>query len=333
MTQMTSNPVPARQSWLERDGLLNFIAQPLEHARYEDPGETAEREMSEADRQSVLEARRRDHARVYWLGYPRLDQFAAQLEMHVSINAQSRGAGRMLAADGPAGGGKTHLVLFGARQLARRLLATSNPPQTPVIYVNVPSEPTPRQISAEVAGFLGSEVRGLRNESEITNHLVAVLPQHGTRVIIFDEADRLERHRSRGRPSDHLKHLADKLDQVTLVFVGKDLRTNPLFAGVDALQLYRRTTFFSVAPIDYVKERDLWTSLISLLEENLRLRQHPSGSLSTQSQRLHVESGGLFGLVAASIRFAAAEAIISRKERVDIDDVLRYMPAPGPPRS
>jgi DNA transposition AAA+ family ATPase len=138
-------------------------------------------------------------------------------------------AGAMGAVHGEAGTGKTFAV--------EDALARS--PQIEACWVSFPSRPTMRLVATGLLEALTGSPCTERNRFQATNQLVDVLA-HGPRVIVIDEAQRLNRE-----CIELLRHLHDHPGtRFALVLVGGDgcwevLSREPMLRS----RIYRRVVF------------------------------------------------------------------------------------------
>ena len=138
-------------------------------------------------------------------------------------------AGAMGAVHGEAGTGKTFAVEE----------ALTNAQSIEACWLSFPSRPTMRLVATSLLAALTRSASPDRNRFEATAQLVDVL-SHGRRVIVIDEAQRLNRE-----CIEFLRHLHDHpLTTFALVLVGGDgcwevLSREPMLRS----RIYRRVVF------------------------------------------------------------------------------------------
>jgi hypothetical protein len=154
------------------------------------------------------------------------------------------------------------------------------------------------------------------------------------------------RTRSGAETSDQIKHLGERI-AATFVYAGVDVDTSPLLVGPRGQQLAGRFKLLCNDPLPYgtQAQRQVWTELVTDMENALRLHTHRPGTLSRQAAYLHRRTAGVIGSLSYLIREAAVTAILNDTEHISKDlldtidlDIraeqqLLAHPAPAPRRS
>ena len=121
---------------------------------------------------------------------------------------------------------------------------------TPVVYLSIPARATPKDLSVLLADYLGMVQRGRDTQTDITNHVLSVLSDVGTELVIIDDVHFLDMSAKEGRVvNDHLKYIANET-AATFVYTGVDLEKSGLFlegqAASRATQTSGRNTRYPV---------------------------------------------------------------------------------------
>lgn len=259
------------------------------------------------------------------VSHPRLEAFNSALLVHTMVNSNSYGTARMLSLDGPANCTKTTTALLASRDLVHSLQKAGKAGAAPVVPINIPARPDELSVLNEFFHFFGRHrTRGDRNDA--ANAVYELLVTHGTRVVILDDVDRMgSSKRMDEGPVAFLKFLADKLQWMTFVLVGRRLRSNAIYAGPDSDQLLWRTSFIDCPPWTKSTASE-WKSLIFGLEECFDLRRHDPGTLARDWRHLMQLVDGRFGAIAKSMQIAAVQAVVSGTERITKEDIIRLLP-------
>jgi len=151
--------------------------------------------------------------------------------------------GRGIALLGPSGVGKTTVL----EEYMRSVLAQQRHPGTkPVVFVEVPSTPSPKSLGAAVLTAMGDKFAHRGSAEEKLARIVILLKGLQTEMIVFDEAQHLvERRRTpTGATTDWLKNLLNA-SRVAVVLAGLKKTEELLFSNE---QLRRR--FSAIAYYD-----------------------------------------------------------------------------------
>jgi Cdc6-like AAA superfamily ATPase len=153
-----------------------------------------------------------------------------------------------LLEDHAMGGEPEHLMVIGDTGVGKsRLLqkfAKKFPPvhhdtytELPVVYVEVPSNCTPKKLLSEILATMGSPFAGRGDASQLTRQLKTLVGQCKVRMVLLDEANHLvERgtNKSFFQMADALKELANT-SNLTLVVAGV-AQTRALIEANDQLR-------------------------------------------------------------------------------------------------
>ena len=125
--------------------------------------------------------------------------------------------------------------------------------------------------------------------------------------------------------SDQIKYLSERIP-ATFVLAGVDVEGTGLFTGRRGGQIASRYTEVATRAFPYKKAKDkqAWQSLVTTLEEALRLRAHRPQTLLKLSGYLHDRTAGMIGSLSHLVREAALDAILGGSEKITrtgLDDV------------
>jgi len=248
---------------------------------------------------------------------------------------QAPGARRGIVLDGPATIGKSTLVkLFAAdyertlrrkhpeRYAPRYIVENNLVDYTPVVYLNIPSQATPKDLSLLLAEYMAVHYRTGATKNALTTRVLEEMRLCGTELVIIDDVHFLDLSAKEGKvANDHLKYLANHT-AATFVFTGADLNTSGLFlegtGSTRATQTSGRNTLVKMTefPIKTVGEQREWADVIKSMEDSLALYRHRPGSLLKQWKYLHDRSAGSICALSDLIRESAIEAILNGEEAI-----------------
>lgn len=250
---------------------------------------------------------------------------------------QPAGARRSVVIDGPPTVGKSTLVKMFAADFEQKLrrkhpemfLPTEHDgyvsDYTPVVYLSIPSQATPKDLSAAFAEWFGIPLTRNNTKREITDLVLKALRVCGTELVIIDDIHFLDLSVKEGKVvNDHLKFLANHC-AATFVHTGVNLETSGLFLegahDERASQTAGRNSLYRLEPfkIKTVDEQRAWASVIKAMEDALVLLDHPSGALVRDFEYLHHRTSGSIASLSALIREGAIRAILTQEERLTRD--------------
>ncbi|MDL4813149.1 TniB family NTP-binding protein [Actinomadura opuntiae] len=247
---------------------------------------------------------------------------------------QPAGARRGVVIDGPPTVGKSTLVkLFAAdleKTLRRREPHKFQPHEndgyivdyTPVVYISIPSQATPKDLSAAFAEWFNLPLRRAATKNEMTDAVLRATGLCGVQLIIIDDVHFLDLSAKEGKVvNDHLKYLANHC-AATFVFTGHDLETSGLFLEGGASERATQTSgrnslhklgLFTIGTDD---ERRAWANVVKTMEDALVLLDHKPGTLIRDHEYLHHRTGGSIASLSLLIREAAIRAVVSSEEAI-----------------
>ena len=256
---------------------------------------------------------------------------------------QAPGARRGIVLDGPATVGKSTLVkMFAAdyehalrrkhpeRYKDRYIVEGNLVDYTPVVYLNIPSQATPKDLSMQLADYMAVTYRSGATKNVLTTRVLESMRLCGTELIIIDDVHFLDLSAREGKvANDHLKYLANHT-AATFVFTGADLNTSGLFlegtGSTRATQTSGRNTLIKMSEFKVKTdvEKTEWMRVVKAMEDSLALYRHRSGSLLKLWKYLHDRTGGSICALSDLIRESAIEAIMGGEEAITrklMDDI------------
>ncbi|MFI8837116.1 TniB family NTP-binding protein [Streptomyces afghaniensis] len=286
------------------------------------------------DRDDLNEIRDVYHSALAIIDTSQVKRLHYIMERRMKANARrAAGARAGLVFDGPPTVGKSTLVkLFAARYEKR--LRRKNPDKfrdgyesngmlidyTPVVYLSIPARATPKDLSVLLADYLGMVQRGRGTQTDITNHVLSVLSDVGTELVIIDDVHFLDLSAKEGRVvNDHLKYIANET-AATFVYTGVNLKKSGLFlegqADSRATQTSGRYTLHAVRKFGCTTAQDKleWAQTVRALEDTLALYRHRPGQLVKLSPYLYDRTDGSICALTDLIRESAIEAVMSEEE-------------------
>ncbi|MFE0448150.1 TniB family NTP-binding protein [Streptomyces fungicidicus] len=260
-----------------------------------------------------------------------------QIRRRMMTNAhQSAGARRGIVLDGPATLGKSTLVKTFAYDFEHEL--RRNHPErftkqyrvsdrlidyTPVVYVNIPSQATPKDLSIALAQYLAQPYRSGATKSDITRLVLENMRLVGVELVIIDDAHFMDLSLKEGKVvNDHLKYIANHT-AATFIYTGVDLKHSGLFlegsGAARVTQTAGRNTLLHMTTyaIKTKEDKTDWVSVISAMEDALVLYKHQPGTLISLWKYLHRRTGGNISSLAELVREAAVDAVLTGEERID----------------
>ncbi|MFD0572076.1 TniB family NTP-binding protein [Kitasatospora gansuensis] len=194
---------------------------------------------------------------------------------------------------------------------------------TPVVYVNIPSQATPKDLSIALANYMGMAYRPGATKSDITDRVLAEMRRCGVQLVIIDDAHFMDLSLKEGKVvNDHLKYIANHT-AATFIYTGVDLKHSGLFlegtGGSRVTQTSGRNTLIRMQPFTAATREDkqTWISVISAMEDALILHRHQPGTLKRAWKYLHQRTGGNISSLAELVREAATEAVLTGTETIN----------------
>ncbi|QKW43793.1 AAA family ATPase [Streptomyces microflavus] len=187
------------------------------------PPEVYER-LSAKERHLHNQARAAHHSALIIVRTSQMKTIHHQIRRRMMTNAhQPAGARRSIVLDGPATLGKSTLVKTFAYDFEHELRGTY--PErfgnqyivddhlidyTPVVYINIPSQATPKDLSIALAQYLGQRYRSGATKSDITRLVLEKMRMVGVELVIIDDAHFMDLSFKEGKVvNDHLKYIAN----------------------------------------------------------------------------------------------------------------------------
>lgn len=155
--------------------------------------------------------------RTSFIEYPQSIRALARIqEVHEASRLSKRGRG--IALLGPSGVGKTTVL----EEYIRSFMPTLNIPRAkPILFVEVPSSPTPKSLGAAMLSTMGDPFAHRGSAEEKLFRIITLLKGLHTELVVFDESQHLvERRRTpNGATTDWLKNLLNG-SRIAVVLAG-----------------------------------------------------------------------------------------------------------------
>ncbi|GCB53343.1 AAA family ATPase [Streptomyces sp. NL15-2K] len=273
------------------------------------------------DQRTAREREREDyHAQLVIVRTPTIQHVTTTGRKRILLNRRQQSARRGLIVSGPAGTGKTTAItqLGKNYELLGRRRGEVGHQALPVVYVTVPPAATPKMLAVELARFIGLPLPSRFSQVDITNRVCDLLCSRSCRLVLIDELHNLDiRTKTGAEASDQIKYLSERIP-ATFVLAGVDVEDTGLFTGRRGGQIASRYTEITTRPFPHktAKDKEAWQSLVTTLEEALRLYAHRPQTLLKLSAYLHDRTGGMIGSLSHLVREAALDAIISGTEKI-----------------
>lgn len=256
-----------------------------------------------------------------------------------TVELEPFGARTITAVTAPFTAGKSTTVKAVARELYRDWMADFaderprwNPPghadveadRIPIIYVNLQSDTSSKDLYAQVLTFMGHGASWTRSQLAINTSKAFSI--HGVKLVILDDAHMLRTHLKQGQATlDAIKAIATELGEVggMMILVGawtgdSDLLDDPQVRG--RLSLHQ----LDVYSIGSDQERALWQRLLKAWEDKIErfLPGMETGDLSQSSARyLYERTQGYVGDLAKCLSQATSRAIREGRDTIVNDDL------------
>ncbi|MEU4113800.1 TniB family NTP-binding protein [Kitasatospora sp. NPDC028055] len=318
-----------KEEW--RGYLANVAPKPPEMPTYE-----SYKAMNEDDREDFNDARDAYHSALPLISTPQLQEVHAILHKRIKVNSrQAAGARRGIVLDGPPTVGKSTTVKLFAADFEHRL-RRRHPDRfapgyikdglsvdyTPVVYLNIPSQATPKDLSMILADYMGMLYHPRWSKNMITGQVLTAMSESGVELVIIDDVHFLDLSAREGKVvNDHLKYLANHV-AATFVYTGADLKTSGLFlegtASGRATQTSGRNSHHQITnfPFKTTDDKTEWARTVLGMESNLRLFRHQVGALARLAPYLHDRTSGSIGALSQLIRESAITAVIGGQEEI-----------------
>lgn len=194
---------------------------------------------------------------------------------------------------------------------------------TPVLYVSVTSETTPKDLSKLIADWLHTPYKASATKTDITNRVLRDMKLCGVSLVIVDDLHFLDLSVKEGKVvNDHLKYLANYCS-ATFVYTGVELENSGLFlegAGTErATQTSGRFSLHKLGPFKIKNEQQIreWASVIKTMEDAFLLYKHQPSSLATKHwEYIHKRTGGNLASLHEFIRDCAIRAVVTGQESI-----------------
>ncbi|GAA4704199.1 TniB family NTP-binding protein [Nocardioides conyzicola] len=187
----------------------------------------------------------------------------------------------------------------------------------PVAWVTVPPKLSIKSLATAILTFYGEPVRSHMTDSALTQRVVEVLRDCGTRLLVLDDITRYKDGEADRLASDWIRNLMET--SVTVVAMGVDVRgSGILYDGTRGrdkqlrTQTARRFTILDIEPFRYDTSHEIraWVEHLAAVEADLPLLDKSPGMLSKNlAEFLYDRTQGVIGVLADWVQLTAETAI------------------------
>lgn len=243
-----------------------------------------------------------------WIGYPRAVQALTRLETLYDWPGRQRMPNLLLV--GPTNNGKSMIIERFRRQHPPD--STADRENIPVLYVQMPSEPSIPRFYTAVLAALGAPTGARRRVAELEQLALSVLRGVGVRVLVIDEL-----HNVLAGRADVRREFLNLLR-----FLGNELRIPLVGVGT-------REAYLAIRSDDQLENRfepmtlPLWEanaevrSLLASFASSFLLRRHSDLDNEDMARYLLARSEGTIGELASLLTEAAVAAVDSGEESIN----------------
>jgi len=266
-----------------------------------------------------------DHERIQWVKADRwvgFDQAQAALDrLNALLDYPARDRMPCLLIYGDTGMGKTKIIRKFERAHPPTFCQATGVTRRPVVVAQIPPEPLERDLYRELLASLNAPalVGGtLAREKDVCRSLLRAV---GARLIVLDEVNGMLAGTFRQQRIflNALRCLANDL-RAPLVCAGTDLARQALLADA---QLAER---FEAFPLERWKNDRAFARVLKSLAAILPLRGVSDFESAEVRLRIHALTAGVTARIFRLIETAAEQAILSGRERLDLqsfgDDLI-----------
>ncbi|MCA0344882.1 MAG: TniB family NTP-binding protein [Proteobacteria bacterium] len=269
--------------------------------------------LAETDAQRIRAIRSRR-----WLVYPRAKQVLERLNQLLDHPRGTRMPS--LAIYGDSGMGKTMIMKRFRDQHPPSFSSLTGKLKTPVLAMEMTSQPGERRFYAELLTLLGAPQRPRADIAQMEQAAMRIMEAIGVQVLVIDEVHNIlaGTYREQRIVLNTLRFLSNRL-QISLVCFGVNDAREAIGGDV---QLARRFEQFTLSRWAANEQFEI---LISLILRNTPLRQ-PSVLTAKSLRRMLQISEGITANLFHMLNTLAIEAIESGQERITDAAVERWEP-------
>ncbi len=258
-----------------------------------------------------------DRERIHWIQADRwigFDQAQAALDrLNALLDYPARDRMPCLLIYGDTGMGKTKILRKFEREHPPRLCQATGVTRHPVVLAQIPPEPVERDLYRELLTSLNAPALAggtLAREKDVCRSLLRTVE---ARMIVLDEVNGMlaGTYRQQRVFLNALRFLANDL-RAPLVCAGTDLARQALLTDA---QLAER---FEAFHLGRWKNDSAFASLLKSLAAILPLRLTSDLESAEVRERIHTLTAGVTARIFRLIEAAAEQAILSGKERLDL---------------
>lgn len=252
-----------------------------------------------------------------WIGYSRAREALARLERILRSERRMRPDNLLIV--GASNNGKS--------AIARRFHAQHTLPEDPaaershipIALIQAPNGPRIPPLLTAIIAALGRDVTARRSTAQLRNEAYKAMRDVGLRLLLIDDL-----HNIKGAGIASMLVELREIGSITGVSLGCFATREIAYVLRQDEQLANRLEPF-ILPRWRVDEPD-YLRLLATFERHLPLRQRSELTAPAIAARILAMADGLIGGIAGVLRRAAAEAIRTGEERIDVAMLDRVRP-------
>ncbi len=193
----------------------------------------------------------------------------------------------------------------------------------PVLAINTPSKPTPRNLAERILRALGDPRPSSGSASAKLDRIVMNMAAAQVRMMVLDDMQHFvdkRQHVALFEASDYLKELLVSYDHVLMCF---GLSECQLVIESNEQLKTRSKAAFELARFDWIEQssQDQFVAVLAAFQKSIAGFDLPELASPDVSIRVYLATGGLIRYVSAILSRAVRTAIDHHKSKIRLDDL------------
>lgn len=229
--------------------------------------------------------------------------------------------GRGLLVVGDSGAGKTTVVeqFLASAGYEKDPVTTEDGDRIPILYIELPSTPTRRQVVSAIMNELGAPVRDQLNAAQILDRISYLCEEMGVEIIVIDEAHHIMDAKGDGE-EDISEFLKSLLNSCKAQFALFGLPTLLRLRGYAQLKRrFQPPVILAPYHWDMKSGRSEFLAVLDEFELGMELAESSNLSKQWHALRLYCATGGHVGLVSKYLSEAYRRALTEGLPNIDMD--------------